>query len=283
MNAERNRLAVLGSPISHSKSPQLHRAAYTTLGLPWHYDAVEVASDGLPAFLSSRNDEWRGLSLTMPLKRTVLPLLESLDDTARRTGAANTVLFDGSSGVLALRGFNTDVYGIVEAFHAGGVNRLSTVALLGSGATAVSALLAVSTLGADHVVVIARTPAHAAALERLAAELGVFLDLSLLEAGCRHLVVDAIISTIPGGADSGVSFSTETMTHSVLFEVAYDPWPTPLVSSWLASGGAVISGRDMLLYQALAQVRIFVTGDPTVALPDESAVLEAMRRSTSAD
>lgn len=281
MSGQRNRLAVLGSPIAHSKSPRLHRAAYAYLGLPWHYGAIDLTSDALPSFLASMGDDWRGLSLTMPLKRTVLPLLDSLDDAAQRTGGVNTVYFDDSSSPIALRGFNTDVYGIVETFRARGIDQLSTVQILGSGATAASALLAVSRLGATRVMVSARTPSHADALVQMGAALDLPVEVRPLDVADTQLMPDAVISTIPGGAGPSVSFCDATMNRSVLLEVAYDPWPTPLAASWLASGGAVISGLEMLLYQALAQVRIFVGGSPDALLGSEPAVIAAMRSSIS--
>ncbi|MEO7123485.1 MAG: shikimate dehydrogenase [Lacisediminihabitans sp.] len=277
----RDHLAVLGSPIAHSKSPLLHRAAYQQLGLAWHYEAIDVKSEDLASFVASRGDYWRGLSLTMPLKRAVLPLLKSVDDTALQSGAVNTVLFDDASHAVVLRGFNTDVYGIVAAFRARGVDHLSRVQLLGSGATATSALLAVSRLGAEQVVVSARTPSHADSLRRLADELGLRVEVRPLDADHSGFVADAVISTIPGGVASGPSFAAETLQSSVLFEVAYDAWPTPLATLWMSAGGRVISGVEMLLHQALAQVRIFVGGDPGILLTNEAAVLEAMRGSIS--
>lgn len=281
MNVERHRLAVLGSPISHSKSPRLHRAAYAQLGLSWQYDAIDVVSDDLASFLSSAGSEWRGLSLTMPLKRTVLPLLEGMDNTVLRTGGANTVYFDDSSGVLVLRGFNTDVYGIVSALRSAGISQLSSAQILGSGATAASALLAASILGVTQIVISARTPSHAVPLENMAEALGISLEVRPLGAAETDFAPEAVISTIPGGADRSVSFSPETMARSVLLEVAYDPWPTPLAASWLASDSTAISGVEMLLHQALAQVRIFVGGSPDLVLSDEVAVIAAMRRSLS--
>ena len=88
------RAAVLGSPIAHSLSPALHRAAYAALGLDWQYDAVEVASGGLAGFLAGLDPEWRGLSLTMPLKQEVLPLLSERTRLVEITGAANTVVIE---------------------------------------------------------------------------------------------------------------------------------------------------------------------------------------------
>lgn len=288
VSAEQRALAVLGAPISHSKSPLLHRAAYAALGLPWKYDAIETTSDALPGFLRSRGAEWRGLSLTMPLKRTVLPLLDVMDSTAELTGGANTVLFDDRTGIRTIRGFNTDVNGIVEAFRGAGIDHLETVQLLGSGATAASALLAISRLGAKQVLVSARTPVHAGVLRALGETLGMRLEVSgldLVQSGAVQggAAPDAVISTIPGGAGRTVSFRDETMRGSMLFEVAYDPWPTPLAASWLAVGGRIVHGLEMLLHQAVGQVRVFVGGDPEVPLPNESVVVSAMRHSIALD
>src|SRR5688572_28400212 len=99
------RCAVLGSPIEHSLSAELHRAAYVELGLDWRYDAVEVDEAGLAGFLDGLGPEWRGLSLTMPLKRAVVPLLDEVRDRAVEAGAANTVLLGEGRRV----GHNTDV------------------------------------------------------------------------------------------------------------------------------------------------------------------------------
>jgi shikimate dehydrogenase len=283
VSAGRRRLAVLGSPIGHSRSPALHRAAYDVLGLDWDYGALDVAEDGLAAFLASLSAGWRGLSLTMPLKRTVLPLLDSEDELTKLTGGANTVLFDEASGSRALRGFNTDVYGVVAAFRDAGVQRLDSVRVLGSGATAASVLVAVSRLGARRVDVSARTPAHAVRLQALGAAIGVDVRIASLDSVRAHPVPDAVVNTIPGGTDVAVAFDESIMARATLFEVAYDPWPTPLAASWSAAGGRVISGLEMLIHQALIQVRVFVGGDPDLPLRDEAAVLAAMRGSVSSD
>jgi len=272
------RLAVLGSPIAHSKSPALHRAAYGVLGLDWGYDTVEVTGETLPAFIASRGDDWRGLSLTMPLKRDVLPLLQWADDTATLTGGANTLLFDRSSAALRLRGYNTDVYGVTEAFREAGVNRLDSVRILGGGATAASVLVAVRDLGASRVLVSVRTPAKAAGLLALGESLGV--EVAVGEFGAvdpLFAAPDAIVSTIPGHGAHGLVFDERVRASSVLFDVSYDPWPSELAAAWLEAGGTVISGLEMLLHQAVAQIRIFANGSPDATLPDEPDVLAAMR------
>ncbi|MEO6943599.1 MAG: shikimate dehydrogenase [Lacisediminihabitans sp.] len=279
MSEARLQLAVLGSPIGHSLSPALHTAAYGALGLGWDYSAVEVTEGALAGFIASRGTGWRGLSLTMPLKRAVVPLLGSLDEPTELTGGANTVLFDEVQGNRVLRGFNTDVNGVVEAFRDAGVERLDCVRVLGSGATAASVIVAVSRLRARRVDVSARTPTHAVRLQALGVALGVDVRIAALDSSRAHPQPDAVVNTIPGGADVSVVFAESVMTHAILFEVAYDPWPTPLVKSWSAAGGRVISGVEMLLHQALVQVRVFVGGDPDRPLENEGAVLVAMRGS----
>ncbi|MHB1171677.1 MAG: shikimate dehydrogenase [Lacisediminihabitans sp.] len=264
MSETRRRLAVLGSPISHSKSPTLHRAAYQVLGLPWDYEAIEIRSDDLAEFVCSRGAEWRGLSLTMPLKREILPLLDGNDGNdggdggdglVGLTGAANTVLFDRGR-----RGFNTDVSGIVQAFESAGVVQLRSAQILGGGATATSALVAMGRLGVARVLVSVRNPERASGLGSLAKRLGIELTIRSFaesaDADPEHPAVDVIVSTLPGHVEHRLAFSEETRARSIFFDVAYDPWPTPLAAAWLAAGGRVISGLGLLVYQALAQVRI---------------------------
>jgi shikimate dehydrogenase len=265
------RLAVLGSPIGHSLSPELHRAAYRVLGLDWSYEAVETGRDDLAEFVRSRTGEWRGLSLTMPLKVEVIPLLTDVSELVRETGSANTLLMDGAS----LRGFNTDVYGLTEGFARHGRTRLGSVLILGGGATAASALVAAARLGAHTVFVGVRSPERAARL----AEIGRAQGLALQIRGLNELVqideaLDAVISTIPNGAGAQIVLDSDTIRTAALFDVAYSPWPTPLAASW--SGDMIIGGLEMLVLQALAQVRIFVNRDPQSVLDREDEVLGAM-------
>jgi shikimate dehydrogenase len=271
---------VLGSPIAHSKSPALHRAAYRVLGLDWDYRAVEVPSGALEGFLGGLDGSWRGLSLTMPLKREVLGLVDDLDEVVRLVGAANTVLFDGGGR----HGFNTDVHGVTAALREAGVGRLSSVRMLGAGATAASVLAAVAELGATEVRLAAREPARAAGLAGLAETLGIRLEIGRLDdeesdgSGETGLVVSAIPGTVPLVRE----FPAALRRSVPLLEIAYDPWPTPLAQHWSRAGGTVVAGTGMLLHQALAQVRIFVTGSAGSPLEGEESVLAAMREALGA-
>lgn len=273
---EETRLAVLGSPIAHSKSPQLHLAAYGALGLPWSYVRAQIDESTLAAFVKSRDASWRGLSLTMPLKQTIQPHLDRVDRIGELTGAVNTVLFEWGGDTVHRSGFNTDVPGIVRALRAAGVDRVRRAHILGGGATAASAIVAAGELGAESVLVSVRAPERAAALAPLAASVGLMVDVELFDAPRDDDASDLLVSTLPGGADVPITFDAAFRARVPLLDVAYEPWPTRLGQAWADVRGTVLGGLAMLVHQALLQVRIFVAGDPFAPLPDEESVLTAM-------
>lgn len=266
----RIRLGVLGKPIAHSRSPQLHRAAYRVLGLDWEYERYEVGPGELAGWVGRLGPEWRGLSITMPLKAEAMALADWHSPAATATGAVNTlVLADG-----AIRGHNTDVYGIVQALWQQGVTELRRVHVLGAGATATSVLAAAAQLGARRASVAARRPEQLADLARVTAAFGLHIEPADWTApGDAELVVN----TVPGGVTSQLAFAEEVRRDAALFDVVYDPWPSPLAAGWLAAGGTVASGLDMLFWQAVLQVRLFLGIGDDDPLPQEEAVLAAMR------
>ena len=252
-DASSRRAAVLGSPIAHSRSPVLHRAAYAALNLDWSYDAIDMTPDRLPEFLSGCAwPEWAGLSLTMPLKSDVLPLLVDYSDLVGKVHAANTVIFTETGPI----GANTDVAGmrrsLVEA--AGGPVRPTTGVVIGSGATARSAVAALAGMGAERIRVIARSPERAADLDGLAAALGVVLEHSGWSTDV-DLAADAVIATVPPGAADPLASSVPEVP-GVLLDVAYGSGATPLAQEWARRGGAVADGLDLLLWQAVDQVHL---------------------------
>lgn len=251
---------MLGSPIAHSRSPDIHAAAYRVLGLDWGYERIEVRAGELEAVVRGLGSEWRGLSLTMPLKREALRVADAVDARAAALAQANTLVL-GEEGI---RAFSTDADGVVGALASLGVVRVRSATVLGGGATAESAVAALRALDAE-VTVAARNPERAA---RLTASARVVpLDAAPMGA-------EVVVSTVPAGAELPVRLPDRP---GFLLEVVYDPWPTPLAAAWLAAGGRVASGREMLLHQALGQVRAFVGDDPGIPLPDEDVVLRAMR------
>lgn len=264
------RAAVLGKPIAHSLSPALHRAAYQALGFAdWTYDLVECDEAGLAGYVNSRGPEWVGLSLTMPLKRTVLPLLDHADHLATATGGANTVVFRPEGRY----GYNTDVQGIVDALGETGAPAPGTVTIIGAGATACSALAAVGELGAPGADVVVRDPSRAAGLRATADRLGLEVRLrpwaDLFEA--RAQVPGLLISTVPAGVadEYAQRLVVSRQAPAAILDVVYHPWPTRLAQAAATLGSVVASGYAMLLHQAAGQVEL-MTGKP--------APLEAMRK-----
>jgi shikimate dehydrogenase len=250
------RAAVLGSPIAHSLSPALHTAAYRALGLTgWSYEAIECDEARLPGLLDSLGPDWAGLSLTMPLKRAVLPLLDRTESLAITVISANTVVFKDGQRL----GFNTDVAGLVAAMREAGVTPEGNVAVVGAGATARSALAALRETGICDVTVAVRSRPRAEQLLTVAGQLGV--PVSLTDLGAGGLVSrgwDLLISTIPGSAAADVAglLAAGKVTARAVVDVGYEPWPTSLAVTARAAGSVVVTGYELLVHQAAGQVEL---------------------------
>ena len=289
------RAYVLGHPIAHSLSPALHRAAYAYLGeANLEYDRRDTLPNDLPAIMHGvRHPKGTedapyiaGLSVTMPLKTAVIQYCDELSETARVTGAVNTVYPRGER----VLGDNTDVIGIVNALRHAGLEPQplkDSAAIVGGGATAISALTALHQLGYSRVSVYARSLHKLGSVQEAADRLGVQLSTVALaefpveQKARRH---NPVISTLPArAADDWASqlsgLKGASATHRpVLLDVAYNPWPSALASAWEASGGAVVSGLEMLLYQAVEQVLLFTdcTLQPAELLGLINAMCEAV-------
>ncbi len=269
-----NVLEVWGDPIAHSLSPALHRAAYAHLGWDWTYDRRRVDEVGFAAELASLGPEFRGLSCTMPLKGVAYAAAEERDARAEATGAVNTLLLAGRRR----RGFNTDVGGIVRALAEAGIAELDEARIVGAGATATSALVAVAEIGARRVDVVARRPEAVRALSDVGERLGVTVRALPLDARALD-PREVTLSTLPG--DARVDPNAASMlaeAGGLLFDVVYGHGETALAAAWAATGRPALSGEGMLLHQAVLQIRAFATGSTAEALPDEEEVVAVMRR-----
>ncbi|CAM2831234.1 shikimate dehydrogenase [Actinomyces slackii] len=303
-----HRAAVIGQPVTHSLSPVLHRAAYADLGLEdWHYGTREVVPDGLAGLLADvaapagPGPEWAGLSVTMPHKQVIASMLDVVDPLARTVGAINTVVAQRSGrGPALLAGFNTDVAGIVQALRetrmaAAGARAgrdWGSALILGSGATACSAVAALSEVGVGSIAVAARRHAGPRRAAAAAHRMGVAIEtldwqpgragsdeaLARRMAGCG-----VVVSTLPSrGADDLAGVLARQLSvrpcasGAVLLDVAYDPWPSALAAAWHAAGGAVAPGWLMLLHQAVDQVRLFTGHSPRLE-PMRQALLLALQ------
>lgn len=270
------RCAVLGSPIAHSLSPVMHRAAYRALGLDWTYEAVDTAEDELPSVLNRRDEHggpyWAGLSLTMPLKRVVLDHVDERSQTTRALGVANTVVF--SDGLR--KAHNTDVPGAVAALTEARADRIVTARILGGGATAASAAYAVSRLGATHIEFRVRAPERAAAAAEFARGRGAHVEVTPLHRPMLN-VVDVVVSTVP---DSAIGTRAHELVDAadVIFDAVYEPWPTHLARAAQERGRTLIGGLDLLAHQAARQIRLMTGQDVEAQFLREAAREELNRR-----
>jgi shikimate dehydrogenase len=246
---------VLGSPIAHSKSPLLHLAAYRALGLSdWTYERIECGAQELPAVVGGFGPEWVGVSVTAPGKFAALRVADERTERAEQVGSANTLVRTEHGW----RADNTDVDGV-----AGAIGSTSGQALVcGSGGTAPAAVVGLAQLGVAAITVVARDPEKAARLVDLGSRLGVptqFCGLDSDGLPDRVAAAEVLVSTIP--AEVAARYAGTFAPIPVLLDAVYDPWPTPLAAAVAAAGGRVISGLQMLLHQAFAQVEQF-TGLP---------------------
>jgi shikimate dehydrogenase len=247
---------VLGDPIGHSLSPALHTAAYAGLGLDWTYTAVRVPSGTLPSFLDGLTPEWRGLSLTMPLKREVVPMLDTADHWVEVSGVSNTVILDEGSR----HGYNTDIPGAVAAIRRHTEAPLPRAVVIGGGATATSMLFALVEVGCAEATLMVRDPARAQeTLDALAAyPAAPTITVAPITDDTALTGADIVVSTVPVAGQHPRLVAAATAAP-VVFDVVYDPWPTPLMSAVQDAGGGLVTGLDLLVEQAVLQV-VLMTG-----------------------
>jgi len=264
------RAAVLGSPIAHSLSPALHRAAYAELGLEnWSYERFDVDEAGLPAFVEGLDSSWAGLSLTMPLKRAVIPLLDEVSGAAAAVEAVNTVVLTEDGRRV---GDNTDIPGMVAALRERGIEKAESAAVLGAGATASSALAALAGICTGPVTAYVRSAARAEEMRGWGERLGADVRIADWAQADEALRAPLVIATTPAGTTDALAEAVPA-APGTLFDVLYEPWPTRLASRWAAAGGPVVGGLDLLVHQAVLQVEQ-MTGRPEAPL----AVMRAAGR-----
>lgn len=263
MTSKTYQAAVLGSPIEHSKSPDIHRAAYTSLGVPIHYNRVEVTEGQADDFMSSLTRRYcstqhlAGFSVTMPLKAALVPHMRHVSTRVARLGVLNTVVFDHNGDSV---GYNTDVDGICHALTSVGSESGGggSMGILGAGGTASAAIAAAADMGMDAIVLYVRNRQRAQESLAVAQQFDVDAQVRLLSDLPQHVQDHrAVVATLPAGATDWLVEQLPEHGLPPLLDVIYEPWPTLLAAKWMASGANVASGMDMLLYQGVEQVKLF--------------------------
>ena len=258
--------AVVGDPIDHSLSPNIHNAAYKFLGLDWDYTRFQVSEGNLQDFLRKEGSHLSGISVTMPLKLEAAALASNGDEIVSELQIANTLLRKDDE----FTAFNTDVFGIEMALSNCWGQGIQRVAILGSGATAQSALYAISRRASNaKVVVYARDLSKTEKIENLATKLGIALEVRLL--GSYSHEQDLTISTIPAAALDTLSHLSQA---GWLLNVNYSSKDSSFSKQFNAD--KVVQGETMLIWQAIAQIRIFRNGTPQAELDNEKALFAKM-------
>lgn len=268
-----SRFGVVGSPIKHSLSPAIHRAAYSALGFDFSYDRYEVSQGDLSNFLSS--EPLAGLSVTMPLKIEAFAFSDKHDESAGKTSVANTLVRENDYWI----GHNTDVAGFERIL--GKCPNPEKIAIIGSGATARSAALAIANRFPDaNISVIGRSDSSVDTLVKLAREFAVEaiaaeLSLASLEGQ------DIVISTVPAGALGELWNQLAEQgagRRGVLIDVAYDPWPSTAARLW---GSTSVSGIELLIWQAIGQIELFAQAQGESVMLSSQGLYEVMRSAIS--
>lgn len=245
------RAAVLGSPVAHSLSPVLHNAGYEAVNLEdWDYTKIEVTD--LAAFLADAGEEYRGFSVTMPLKFDALACANIVSERAELIGSANTLVRTEDGW----RADNTDTEGVLGALdELLGASQPSSALLIGAGGTARPVLWGLAQRGVQDVTVLNRSD-RIAELRPLADDLGLTLHAATFSDDLAGLArsVDLVVSTVPSAA---VEEHLAQLAKAPVFDVIYDPWPTPLTVYAAADGYPTVGGHVMLANQAFSQFEQF--------------------------
>lgn len=241
--------AVIGSPVEHSLSPLLHRSALEFLGVEGSYDRSDVPLDTLASFFTSHQEQYHYFSITMPLKEEALTLNVEVDELARRVNSANTLYKRDHTWKLT----STDGQGLVEALAHQGYSQFNSVLILGAGGTARAVAGSLDSISAS-ISVLGRSSTRREEMESVI----VTSDFEYLrwseDPGLHNY--DLVVNTTPAGAADLLADSLFGRHCNLLFDVIYKPWPTVLASRWSDSGGTVINGLEMLLYQGIAQLEL---------------------------
>ncbi|NBO79228.1 MAG: shikimate dehydrogenase [Actinobacteria bacterium] len=242
---------VAGYPIEHSLSPLIHKAGYLALGLDWNYEKYLLKEDELSNFVNNRDKDLVGLSLTMPLKEKAIQVSDVVTEMAQKVNSANTLIFkDGK-----IYSGNTDIYGIVQALKTNKKLDLSNPAIIGSGATARSSIMALKNLGAKNVMICARNDSTSIQVNDLANSLGLKSQIINWSDLAKAMNASTLISTLPSQAlDKFAALGPEN--PGTLLDIAYDPWPSKVALEWIFRRGFVVSGLEMLLHQACMQFEL---------------------------
>lgn len=274
INASTRLCCLIGHPIGHSVSPQMHNAAFKALSLNYIYLAFDVPPERLAEAVSGlRVLGAAGFNVTIPHKVAIMKLLDELDHSAERTGAVNTVV--NNRGLL--RGYNTDIYGIRRALEGRGLPIMKPALVIGAGGAARAAVAALIDLGFQKILIANRTPERGKALSEWARSLRVLTEsLSLEEGRWKAAECGIIVNATPIGMhpDTGDTplMSEDVREGTIVLDLVYNPPRTRLLEEAEKAGAIPVSGLDVLVYQGAEAFRLWTGMDPPVEVMRIAAI-----------
>ncbi|MDD7504823.1 MAG: shikimate dehydrogenase [Actinomycetaceae bacterium] len=270
---------VVGHPIEHSMSPILMGAAHVGVVCNRH----DLLPGELASYVASRGSEYAGLSVTMPFKHEAFTVCDMVDGLAQNVGSINTLVFQPTGSSRMVIGFNTDVAGIVNAVREvnGSERGYTKAVILGSGATASSALAALVQLKAEDITVCARTLAGPRNATTAAHRMNIDIHtapLNKIDMALRG--ADLVISTLPAHAADPWIDALDSIDFGAvtLLDVVYDPDPSDLVERVRTDGGVIVPGWLMLLHQGIMQAQLFSGKAPNAQAMRKALIAEVERR-----
>nr|HVZ58669.1 shikimate dehydrogenase [Patescibacteria group bacterium] len=261
---------VVGNPVKHSLSPQLHNAGYEALGLPFVYTAFEV-EDIKSALIGMKALGIRGMSITIPHKVTAMRYVDELDPLAEKIGAINTVVNNHGK----LKGFNTDCFGAIAALKEHTRLKNKKIVILGAGGAARAIAVGAYSEGAK-ITILNRDVKKSRELARLVDGEG--LPLTSI---AKLKEADILIQTTSVGMHPQISESLVPVDllhkNLIVFDIVYTPLVTRLLKEAKQKQCITVSGYKMLLYQAIKQFELFTDHQAPVAIM-ETALLKALTK-----
>ena len=269
LSAETRLLGVIGHPIGHSLSPRMHNASFAATGLDYLYLPLDVRPEALPAAVAGLGAlGFRGFNVTMPYKEKILPLLDSVDDAARLSGAVNTVIVEGGR----MLGTNTDGPGFLAACAEAGVGFAGArVLVVGAGGAAAAISAAVLGAGAGHVGLLNRSAWRAEDLRKRLARTYPEVEVSVYptdepERAARGtgVVVNATYLGMKDEDPPPLPPDCLTDGMAVCDAVYRRGAETQLVGLARERGLCTVTGERMLLYQGVQAQRLWTGEEPDV-------------------
>lgn len=265
---------LIGHPIAHSVSPQMHNSAFEKLELNYVYLAFDVVDELLePAVKGLKALGAAGFNVTIPHKVRIMKLLDELDESAEMAGAVNTVVNERGS----LKGYNTDVYGIERALKKLKLPSSEPAMIMGAGGAARASAIALLNLGFEKIIVANRTLERARILAERIRAMGFSAEACSLEEGRRRakecgLIVNATPIGMHPNADESPLRRDEIVGGAIILDLVYNPPETRLLAEAERAGAKVISGIEVLVYQGAEAFKLWTGREAPIEVMREAAL-----------